>query len=165
MSTLIVYGSRTGYAEECAERIREKLGDEEFVIFTHIDSQELPVVSDYDRIIIGGSVRFGRIQRKLKRFMDQYRSLLLQREIGIFLCCLSQGKDAEKLMHRHFPEELISHAKALCFPGGLASLDKVHPAFRRFFSSKHRCLDTRSNKALDAFVKTLLDVRKTAPVS
>jgi len=165
MSTLIVYGSRYGCSRECAELIREKLGDDEFVIFTRIDCQEPPTVSDYDRIIIGGSIRYGKIQRKLRRFIETYRPLLLEREIGLYLCCLSRGEDARKLLDRSFPHDVIAHAKAVCFPGGSASLEDVHPVFRKLFTARHASLDTRDNLVLDHFVRTLQEVRKTSPVS
>ncbi len=165
MKTLIVYGSRCGYAAECAELIREHLGDDEFVIFTHIDCQDPPTVADYDRIIIGGSLRFGKIQRKVRRFMEEYRHLLLQREVGLYLCGLAEEEVQEKHFAKVFPRDLRKHAKAVCLPGGVAELDEVNPMLRRYLTAQFPSLDRRKPERLDVFVRSLQKSGRTAPVS
>ncbi len=165
MSTLIVYSSRYGYTGECAELIREELGDEEFVIFTQIDCQDPPTVVDYDRIIIGGSVRFGRLQRKLRRFMEEYRALLLDREVGLYLSCLGSREQAHRTFTKVFPRDLREHAKASCLAGGMVNPDKLTPMFKRYVRQRFKVLDTRNTNAVRTFAGDMKSFRKTSPAS
>lgn len=165
MRTLIVYGSRWGCTDEFAEFIREQLGDEEFVIFTHIDTQDPPTVADYDRIIMGGSIVYGRIGRKLKRFMEEYRALLLQREIGLFLCTLSGEEHSRKLFTKVFPRDLREHAKASCIPGGMVHLEALSPISRRIVTRRFKTLDTRNYEVLKDFARDMKRFKKRTPAS
>ena len=165
MNTLIVYSSRCGYTGECAEIIRDELGDDQFVMFTNIDSQDPPTVADYHRIIIGGSVRYGRVSRKLKRFMEDYRALLLQREVGLFLTCLGPPETSQKTFSRVFTRDLREQAKAHCFAGGVADPKAFRPLIRGYLEKRFPSFDTRDHQALRTFARQMKQVRKTPPAS
>lgn len=155
MRTLIVYGSKYGYTRECAEIIAELLKDEEVIIVTHLDHQSYPTLADYDRIIIGGGVYMGRLHRKVRKFIEHNRELLLTRQIGLFLSCLSQGDEAEQMVRKSFSEDMLKHAKAVALVGGCVNLEKLNPLYRRLFRSQQDSLDKRDTESLKRFTEAL----------
>lgn len=155
MRTLIIYGSKYGYTSECAELIADLLNDEEVIIVTHLDHHTYPTLSDYERIIIGGGIYMGRLHRKVRKFIENNRALLLTREIGLFLSCLSQGIEAEKLMKKVFPADILEHAKAVALVGGCVELEKLNPLYRKLLSSQKNDLDRKHTEALEQFTETL----------
>lgn len=75
---LIVYASRYGQAAKIAARMGDLLAASGAVI-TLEDAGALPRdvrVGDYDGVIVGGSIHFGRHQRCLARFVTTHRDAL-----------------------------------------------------------------------------------------
>ncbi len=155
MRTLIAYGSRYGYTGECAEIIAELLKDEEVIIITHLDKHSYPTLEDYDRIIIGGAVYMGRLNRKVRRFIEENRALLLTKEIGLFLSCLSEDEEAKMMVKKAFPRELLEHAKALALVGGCIVPEKLNPLLRNIISSRTGNLERKNTSALKQFTEEL----------
>ena len=70
MNTLIVYSSKYGCTEKCAKLIKEKLNEE-------VDLVNLKNVKDidiykYNKVIIGGSIYIGKIQKSVTEFCTKY---------------------------------------------------------------------------------------------
>lgn len=107
MKTLIVYASKTGTAAKCANLLSEQLPGSMVFDLT----KEIPNPSDYDRVIVGGAIRAGGLTPKTKEYLENCRELLLQKELGLFLCCCDGGK-AEEYLAANVPEDLAKHAKA-----------------------------------------------------
>lgn len=117
MKTLILYGSTYGYAERCANRLAEEIGNAEAVNA----EKGAPSPRGYDAVILGGSVYMGQIQKKVKEYMEANKQELAAKKLGLFLCAgLPDG--VEQAFSANFPHELLSKAAAKEYFGGV--LDK-----------------------------------------
>jgi menaquinone-dependent protoporphyrinogen oxidase len=114
MKTLIVYASSQSCTEKITLQMKEYLGGD--VTIVNLKKHAVPLLKDYSRITIGGSVRSGRIQKQVKEFCDTCQSELLQKELGLFICSMEAGEVARKQLEDAFPVELRDVAKVnACF--------------------------------------------------
>jgi menaquinone-dependent protoporphyrinogen oxidase len=59
----------------------------------------------------------GSVPKALKNFVNDNTEVLLQKKVGLFLCCLIE-KDIEQYFIQNFPEPLYSHASQKSWLGG-----------------------------------------------
>ena len=124
MSTLIVYVSSHGCTEKAAQMLAEQLKDE--VTLVNMKKSSRPDLSSYDTIIIGGSIHAGRIQGRVKRFCRAHPDTLKQKRLGLFLCCMEEGDNAQKQFDEAYPAELRTHAAATGLFGGEFNFDRMN---------------------------------------
>lgn len=109
MKFLILFASKYGATEKCANLLSEKLNGD--VTITNLKENKNITLSDYDKIIIGASVYAGSIQAEVKNFCAANSNLLLSKPFALFLSCMSDGKEEIKsYVERFFSNELINHA-------------------------------------------------------
>jgi len=124
MSTLIAYSSTLGCTEQCASKLKEGLGAG--VELIRISRRTKFDLEPYESIIIGGSIHAGMIQRSVFRFCEIYLDSLLQKQVGLFVCCMDPDADEKELIARAFPERLVEHALASGFFGGELNIKKMN---------------------------------------
>lgn len=124
MKTIIIFCTNHGCVEKAAGQIAEILGPE--TTLHHLKSKKQANLHNYDRVIIGGSIHIGQIQKKLKEFYTKNMEILLEKELGIFICCMEEGEKAKKEMHDVFPKQLLNHAKATACLGGEFNFEKMN---------------------------------------
>ena len=83
-------------------------------------------LSDYEKIIIGGSIHAGNIQRHIKKFCEKNLDILTTKKVGLFMCCMEEGEKAQTQFTNAFPKELIEHAQAKEIVGGEFNFDKMN---------------------------------------
>lgn len=123
MRTLIAYRTKYGTAAACARILLEKIGGDT-VLADLADVRDVNV-REYDVVLVGGSIYAGKVQRTVVSFCERNRPALLQRRVGIFLCCLYQGENALVQLQSAFPDWLLAHAFARALPGGEIHYDKL----------------------------------------
>ncbi|MGO9309878.1 MAG: flavodoxin domain-containing protein [Spirochaetia bacterium] len=123
MRTLIAYRTKYGTAAACARTLAEKIGGET-ALADLADARDVNL-REYDVVIIGGSIYAGKLQRKVVSFCEKNRRILLQRPVGIFLCCLYEGEEAILQLQSAFPDWLLAHAFARALPGGEVHYDRL----------------------------------------
>ena len=106
MPTLIVYASRYGCAEKCARMLQDRL---EGAVLFNLAKDETANLEDYDCIVVGGSIYAGRIHPKVARFCARNLDVLLQKKLGLFICCADLARVDEQ-MAGAFDERLREHA-------------------------------------------------------
>ncbi len=116
MRTLIAYRTKYGTAAACARILLEKIGGDT-VLADLADARDVNV-REYEVVLVGGSIYAGKVQRSVVSFCERNRAALLQRNVGVFLCCLYQGEDALMQLQSAFPDWLLAHAFARALPGG-----------------------------------------------
>lgn len=115
MSVLIVYASKYGSAQKCAESLAEKLKGN--VDLVDIQKENVPALSNYHQVIVGGSIRFGRIQKQITEFLSQNIQALKTKKLGLFICC-GFADNAPQHMQNVFPKDLLEAATVKeCFGG------------------------------------------------
>ena len=140
MKTAIIYSTTHGCTQKTAEILQESLGYNTQTI--NLKNDPNPDVSDFDRIIIGGSIHAGRIQKRVKQFCNKNLELLKDKELGLFICCMEEGEKAQIQFDEAYPEQLRCNAKAIACFGGEFDFDKMS-AFQRMIIKK--IVKTQSN--------------------
>lgn len=122
--TLIAYSTTLGCTEQCASKLKEDLG--EGVDLVRISRRRRFNLQNYDTIIVGGSIHEGMIQRSVHKFCESNLDALLQKQIGLFVCCMDPDANEQELIQRAFPDSLIKHALASGFFGGELNIKKMN---------------------------------------
>lgn len=128
MKTIIVYASRHGCAEKSARLLSERVKGEN-AVFNLKNKPKIDIEAS-DGVIIGGSIHAGQIQGKVKKFCRNNLALLLQKKLGLYICCMEEGEKAQKEFESAFPRELRSHASAAGIFGGEFDFEKMNFAER-----------------------------------
>lgn len=129
MKTLIVYASKYGATEKCAEGLSKKLMGR--IDLCNLKKTKTIDISQYDKVAIGGSIYMGKIQKEVREFCSQNLDLLKDKKIGLFICCMRDGEMAETELNDAFPQELIKNAVVKEYFGGefifsrMGFLDKI----------------------------------------
>ena len=120
MKALIIYMSSHGCAAKAAKQVADGLARtcHTEVSVVDLEHDAVPDLSGFELIIIGGSIRIGTLQKRVKKFMEKNLELLLEKPIGLYICCMYEGEKAAGQMTRNFPEPLLRHARALGYFGG-----------------------------------------------
>jgi menaquinone-dependent protoporphyrinogen oxidase len=122
MKTLIIYATKYGSAQTCANLLKEKLvGDIQVV---NIKTDSVPVLQDFEQVILGGSIYIGHIQKEIKAFSEQHLEILLTKKVGLFVCAGEENEQYNELKAA-FPLQLYQHAAAKDVFGYETHLDRV----------------------------------------
>ncbi|WP_423802146.1 flavodoxin domain-containing protein [Neobacillus sp. SAB-20_R2A] len=125
MKTLIVYCSSHGTTEKAVSVLCENIEGEVLAVDLKRD-KILFDLEDYDGVIIGGSIHAGEIQKKIKQFIKQHHDELLEKEVGLFLCCIRDGDIAVEQFNRAFPQDLRKNSVAMGLFGGEFLVSKMN---------------------------------------
>ncbi|MCX7921893.1 MAG: flavodoxin domain-containing protein [Clostridia bacterium] len=109
MNTLIIFASKHGTTEKCASILSKKLTGK--VDLHNLKAGAAPDLTKYDKVIIGGSIYAGRIQKEVSTFCSQNLSLLKDKKLGLFICCMFPN-NAETQLNGAFPQELLNSTAA-----------------------------------------------------
>lgn len=124
MKNIIVYSTKHGCTKKCVELLAKEL--KENVDCFQIGKDKIPELGDYDKVIIGGSVYAGSINKSLKTFLVTNKELLKNKSTGYFICGLKDGTEAISQLELVFPEELLNRAKAKGIFGGEVIFNKMN---------------------------------------
>ena len=91
MKTAIIYTTKYGSVEKCANLINEKL-TEKADIFNLAQSPNINL-TNYERVMLGASVYVSKIQTPMINFCKQNKVKLAQKKLGLFVCA---GEKSEK---------------------------------------------------------------------
>lgn len=124
MKTLIIYTTSHGCTEKAVKELSQKLFGE----ISSIDLKNHPSLPlhEFDRIIIGGSIHAGQIQKRIRDFCSKNLEQLKTKEIGLFICCMHKAEIAREEIRNAFPEELHQMAKTEAIFGGEYNFDKMN---------------------------------------
>ncbi len=125
MKILIVYASHHGTTKKAVDLLCQDLKNHEITV-VNIAEKTPPDVEPYDRVIVGGSIHAGRIQGKIKRYLSNHEKELLNKKLGLFICCMEKDHKAWDEFETVYPETFKKHAVAHgCF-GGEFLIDKMN---------------------------------------
>lgn len=121
MKTLIIYSTKYGSTEKCAKMLSEKLTGR--VELVNIKKDSIPDLNQYNKIIIGGSIYIGKIQKEITEFCEKNIHILKDKIIGLFICC---GLPEKVDLGIYFPKELIEIAVIKEVFGGELNKEKMN---------------------------------------
>ena len=120
MKTLIIYGTKTGTAKQCAEALATRLPNA-----TVCDiEKDKPNPADYDVVVLGGGIRMGLLHNDIRQYAENCKEILKTKRLGVFITC---GYDdlAEKTIANNLPADLLAAAKVKMSFGGEMDLKRV----------------------------------------
>lgn len=124
MKTLIAYCTSHGCTEKTAIELKEYLQTD--VDLCNLKKDPVPALKNYERIVIGGSIHAGKIQKKVTDFCNAHVDELIEKELGLFICCMEEGKTAQQELWDAYPEKLHQFAKVSAFFGGEFDFNKMN---------------------------------------
>jgi menaquinone-dependent protoporphyrinogen oxidase len=124
MKTLIVFSSKHGTTEKCANLIMKELKGTVDII--NLKNQISKDISSYNNIIIGGSIHVGRLQDEVKKFAKENEEVLKDKNIGIFICCKDEEDKAIEYMKYNLSELIVEKAIVKEHLGHEINLEKMN---------------------------------------
>lgn len=124
MKTIIIYATSHGCTTKAVGELAQKLSGE--ISTVNLNENSSPSINEFDRVIIGGSIHAGQIQKKVRHFCETRLDALSSKEIGLFICCMYEHDVACEELQNAFPEELHQMAKTEAIFGGEFNFDKMN---------------------------------------
>lgn len=119
MKVLILFDTKHGFTEKCARYINDMLPDSSiFELGEEFD------ILEFDKILLGTYIYIGEISDNASDFLKQYKSKLLDRELGIFCSALDKN-DYLNALQKSIDPEIFYHAK-IVLPGGRVKLEELN---------------------------------------
>jgi len=81
---LIIYSTTDGHTKIICERIKNFLNDEHIVELLSLEDSKKINLSDFEKIIIGASIRYGKHSRELYKFINLNKNILDQKKSAFF---------------------------------------------------------------------------------
>lgn len=148
MKTLITYCTTHGFTEQVVNEIKSFLGGD--VTLCNLKKEAAPEIASFDRVIIGGSIHAGQIQKKIREFCKTNVEALQKTELGLFICCMEEGEKAYAELEQVYPAELIQHAKATACLGGAFNFEKMNFLEKFIVRKVVKVKESTSNKNPEA---------------
>lgn len=128
MKTAIIFKTKHGTTEKVAYMLAKDLSsDGSEVRVIDLAKTRQPHLVSYERIIIGGSIHVGKIQREIRTFCERHTDVLRTKKLGLYICCMeTDDKKRQKEFEDAFPENLKKHASAKAIMGGEFLLEKMN---------------------------------------
>ena len=128
MKTLILYSTKGGCSKECAELLKKFMGEKNVTVsdVASFDSR----LSDFDFIVLGGSVRMGKFYPPMVSFMGKHSSEIEKIPHALFLCCGFMNS-ADAYIEKLFPKNIRESASFTEYFGGELKPEK-HRGFMKF---------------------------------
>ncbi|WP_284037703.1 flavodoxin domain-containing protein [Neobacillus sp. 114] len=155
MKTLIVYCSSHGTTEKVVSVLCVNIEGEVLAVDLKRD-KILFDLDDYDGVIIGGSIHAGEIQRKIKQFIKQHHDELLEKVVGLFLCCIRDGDIAVEQFNHAFPQDLRKNSVAMGLFGGEFIVSKMNFFERQVVKKVDSVIKDESHLNLNAIMEFAL---------
>ena len=81
---LIIYSSRDGQTKKICKRIASFLNNEISTELISLEDAKKINLSDYEKIVIGASIRYGNYSRELFKFVDLNKNILDKKKCAFF---------------------------------------------------------------------------------
>lgn len=119
MKILILYSTKTGTVKKCAERLAKEIGGD--VLVCNL-ADRIPELDTFDLVICGASIRMGKLDKRMKLFLDKDTQIRNKR-IALFICC-GMDEKSEEYLSNVFPSDISQNALIKSSFGGELKIDK-----------------------------------------
>lgn len=92
---LLLHSSREGQTIKILNYIATKLGSDVQCELVDLHQPLSVSFSDYDRVVIGASIRYGHLNKKLYQFITKYQTELERAKAGFFIVNLTARKEGK----------------------------------------------------------------------
>lgn len=124
MNTLIAYSTKHGATRKNAEALAKELPGP--VTLVNLKSEPEIDISPFDTVIIGAGVYAGQAGKEVGGFCARNLEALKAKRLGLFICCWSEGEQAQQQLQSVFPGELLESAVVRDVLGGELNLTDMN---------------------------------------
>ena len=128
MRLLILYGSKTGTTEDCANKIKaaiETRHETAIIDLYNLGKRPKINLNDYETIVIGSPIYMGQIRNSVKTFLGYNLETLMKKNLHFFVCGLALGDEGVELFKKQVPTTLFRHAKQVKQLGGDVHVERL----------------------------------------
>lgn len=165
--TAIIYMSKHGTTQKVAMLIKELLMDDD-VTLVDLDKRESIDLTYCERVIIGGSIHMGQVQKPVQTFCQEYATVLKTKKLGLFLCCMYEGEKAIEQFNNAFPEDILAaaHSKALLgYELNFGKMNLVERALTRKITGYTESTSHINQQELNRFIEELRTQVHPTPIT
>ncbi len=161
MKTLIVYSSKNGFTKGMVDLLQDQIeGD---VQAQNCGKDYYVDLTQFDNVIVGTPMYFGKMNSAVLEFCEKYQGLLLTKKVGLFVTGGDESTALDVLL-KTIPDALAKHADIKAYFGYAYDFTKM--GFIDRFIIKKVAKRTSSEKiikeeAINAFI---LDFNRNARV-
>ena len=139
MNVLIIYKGKYGSSKMYAERLAQAFSsDSRAVDIKQVKKNDL---DQCDNVIVGGGIYMGKTPRVLKSFLKKHLDVLMNKKIGLFICCASKAEDSQitDYFKKNFPLELVEKSVfKKVFPGGQVMNEKAGFLYKKVYDQMNK---------------------------
>ena len=148
--TIIVYSSVDGHTKEICQKIASQLEDQ--VDIVSVDDN--PMVEEYDHIIIGASIRYGKYRKSLFDFIDKNKNTIDTKKNAFFsVNVVARKKEKNKPETNPYVSKFLKNTKWIPKKIGVFAGKIDYP--------KYKLLDKYAIKFIMLITKGPTDTSKT----
>ncbi len=81
---LLLYSSTDGQTKLICQRIQEKSKKKDLFKLVNIDDVEKENIDHYNQVIIGASIRYGKHNKNVFKFIEKYKNQLIKKKTAFF---------------------------------------------------------------------------------
>lgn len=155
MKTLIIYGSNHGCTKKCADILEGKLKGE--VDIVDIRNDITLDLDSYDKVIIGGSIYMGKIQKEITEVCEKYCENLKKKKLGLYVCCMNE-ENVETQIKDNFPEELLLCSVTQGYFGGAFNFKDMNFIERFIIRKVSKSLSKTNERFKEVDMKKFVDM-------
>ncbi|AIO19182.1 flavodoxin [Candidatus Izimaplasma bacterium HR1] len=133
MNSIILYHSKTGCTEKCANYIKEKNDTDIEKIIKFRGS-----LDDYETIVIMCPIYMGKIEKTGKEFIQKFTNELINKRLIIVLCGMNT-KGFKAMVEHNLSEKIREHAE-IVYGGGAYYLERMSFMQKRIVQSVARVI-------------------------
>ena len=126
MKVLILYATKNGASLEAAQMLSNELKKRADVSLIDVNGA-LPSPSDFDVAVIGGSIRMGRLNARLKKYIKKNKEILSNMHSAAFICC-GIGRDFDDYRVMQLPKD-VNFSLGIHYFGGQLKPDRIKGIF------------------------------------
>ncbi|QMS84817.1 flavodoxin domain-containing protein [Candidatus Xianfuyuplasma coldseepsis] len=106
MKTIILYETRTGFTEECAQNMHKHIPGS---VLKDIHEEDYSL-EDFDTVLVGAPIYVGEIEHYTSRFFQRKKRKLMDKRLGIF-CAGMNTAEFNLAVQTSLPPDIFYHAQ------------------------------------------------------
>jgi len=158
---IILYYSKHGFTEKCAQLLAEHLGED--VRIQDVRKTPQWSANPGEMVILGFPVYMGSLPGPVKEFLQHQEKKLLMNPLGIFISALSSRRTAQSYFTTLVPPLLQDHAQFKGFFGGALEWKNLNPFERVILKTVKGMQGDVSNLNLEEIQKAAEELQKLVP--
>jgi len=157
MKNCIIFTTKHGSAAKAADLLKQKLNAETDII--NLNDVKKIDITDYDTIVLGGSIYIGKIQKRMIKFIKKNLKQLLNKNITLYVMA-GEKDNPEAVIQKVYLPELNDHAISKRYFGYEMILENMNALEKAVVKSLgvKESVSELNHEAIEDMAKTINDL-------